>query len=29
MTTNNYQTVATGASDTRPRNRAMLACIKT
>ena len=28
MTSNSYQTATTGAADTRPRNRALLACIK-
>ena len=28
ITTNSYQTGSAGAADTRPRNRAMLACIK-
>ena len=29
ITTNSYQTASTGGADTRPRNRALLACIKT
>jgi microcystin-dependent protein len=29
ITSNSYSTTSTGAADTRPRNRAMLACIKT
>jgi len=28
ITTNSYQTATTGSADTRPRNRALLACIK-